>query len=64
MWQGLLTIMDLKNKSSHVVDTNSALLDELNTFFSHFEQNNPELPRRAPVDNRSYLFTVSMEWHM
>lgn len=45
MWQGLLTITDYKKIARHVADNNTTLLDELNIFFSCFEQNDSSLPR-------------------
>jgi hypothetical protein len=51
MWLGLLTITDYKNKASHIAVTNATLPDKLNIFFSRFEHNDPELPRRTPDDS-------------
>jgi hypothetical protein len=60
MWQGLLTIMDYGKKDSHVAETNAALPEELNTFFSHFKHNDySELPRRIPEDNEDHVLAVS-----
>jgi hypothetical protein len=41
------------------VVTNATLSDELNTFFSRFEHNDPELPRKAPDDNVGYILSLS-----
>ena len=61
MWQGFLTIMDYKNKASHITFNNATLPDKLNTLFSRFERNDPELLRRAPDENVGYTLTVSTE---
>ena len=46
--EGLLTITDYKNIASHVADTNAALPDKLNTFFSRFEHRNDQAePQRT-----------------
>jgi hypothetical protein len=39
MWQGLQTITDYKEKTSHIADTDVLLPDKLNTFFTLFEHN-------------------------
>ena len=61
MWQGLLTSQITKKKASHVGDTNTALPDELNTFFSHSKHNDSELPSSAREDNEGYVITASTE---
>ena len=39
MWQGLQTITDYKKKTSPVTDIDIFLLDKLNNFVTHFEDN-------------------------
>ena len=53
IWQGLQSITDYKKKTIPVADINVLLLDKLNNFFAHFEDNTVPLTRPVtkPVDS-------------
>ena len=53
MWQGLQTITNYKQKTSHVADTDVLLPDKLNTFFARFEDNT--VPPTRPAKNCGLL---------
>jgi hypothetical protein len=48
MWQGLQKITAYERKASHVVDTYTSLLDELNTF-TRFEEKNIKMLTYLPT---------------
>jgi hypothetical protein len=52
MWQGLQSITDYKRKTSPVADQDVLLLDRLNNFFAHFEDNTVPLTRPATTTSR------------
>ena len=49
MWQGLKTITDYKGKPRRELSSDVSLPDELNAFYSRFEESNTEACTRAPA---------------
>ena len=63
MWQGLQTVTDHKEKTSHFDDTDILIPDKLNTFFTRFEDNT--VPLKLPTTKDCGLsFSMADERHL
>jgi hypothetical protein len=57
MWQGLQSIMDYKGKPRHDLPNDASLSDQLNTFYTRFDNNNIVPGMRAVTDTDDWVIS-------